>query len=287
MARCGCSDSNICSCVIRGGGAVDVTGTGTFTNPYVVSVGSGIVVTDTGTIDLSLSGEGSVTEPWNLTANFVGSMEDIADVDLSNTTTGHVLALQADGTYDLVPPATASPGAINSAQAIQGDGSAGLPLDVRLAPDSGLTKTAAGLAVTGAVEAVPYTPQLHRSTGGTVTIGSGSTLVGDYVQIGKMVHFSVELNVGAGFVIGSSFFMLTLPVTPKIGRVQAVDCGAVFPEFSGQSVEREGWGKIEGVDDYVTRTYFDVSGSTRRLGAVFPQWLPGTKMWWSGTYLAE
>jgi hypothetical protein len=146
MARCGCAGTT-CSCKIIGEGGIVVTGAGTITNPYRVTGGVEMSVQDTGTIDLTLLGDGSTTNPYVLTANLTAGLDDLLDVETSGGTAGDVVALQADGSFSLVPPSTAAVGAISTGLSIEGDGSSGDPLDVRLDSLSGLEIAAGGLRI--------------------------------------------------------------------------------------------------------------------------------------------
>lgn len=132
--RCGCA-SGSCSCVVTGGDGVEVSGSGSTSDPYVidaadVALTGKLQVQDSDTIDLTLAGEGTVAEPYILTADAALSLGQLVDVDDANTTVGYVLARMPDGTFALVPPTTAPVGAINSDATIDGDGSAGDPLRV-------------------------------------------------------------------------------------------------------------------------------------------------------------
>ena len=146
MSKCGCSGST-CSCKIVGGNGVVVTGAGSAANPYVIQTGTAFSVSDSSTVDLTLLGNGSASAPWLLSAELTAGLDDLVDVNTAGGTTGQVLARQADGTYALVPPATAAPGAVATGNSLEGDGSSGDPLNARLAPLSGLTISTSGLAV--------------------------------------------------------------------------------------------------------------------------------------------
>lgn len=55
MAKCGCSGTSTCNCVVKAGANVTVIGAGTIGSPYVISASpSGIAVADTSTVDLTL-----------------------------------------------------------------------------------------------------------------------------------------------------------------------------------------------------------------------------------------
>ena len=72
MARCRCQSEN-CTCAISAGAGVTITGGGSPNDPWVVSSSpssSGTLrVEDTFTIDLVLSGTGTMADPYVLRAN--------------------------------------------------------------------------------------------------------------------------------------------------------------------------------------------------------------------------
>lgn len=142
--KCGCAGTT-CSCKITGAGGISVTGAGTASNPYVISGGGGFTTQDTATVDLTLLGSGSTTDPFILSANVSLGLGDLTDVDDSVTTAGYVLARDSGGGFYFAPPATVAVGAISVGQSIEGDGSGGDPLDVKLAANSGLEIVSAGL----------------------------------------------------------------------------------------------------------------------------------------------
>lgn len=144
MARCGCTGTT-CSCKIIGEGGINVRGAGTVTNPYVISGGTALIVNDTASVNLTLLGSGSSTDPYLLTADVELALGALTDVDTSGGTVGDVLALQPDGTYALVPPVTAAVGAVSTGTSLDGDGSSGDPLTVRLDALSGLEIVSGGL----------------------------------------------------------------------------------------------------------------------------------------------
>lgn len=68
--RCGCS--NQCSCLVVSGTGVVVSGAGSIVDPYVITLGGGVVtVADTASMDLVLSGQGTTADPYLLTANIL------------------------------------------------------------------------------------------------------------------------------------------------------------------------------------------------------------------------
>lgn len=63
-----------------------------------------------------------------------------------------------------------------------------------------------------------WTP-VWTASGTNPTLGSGGSITGSYVQIGKTVHFSMTLTLGSGASGGSGSWQFTLPVPPKAGVV--------------------------------------------------------------------
>lgn len=70
MPRCDCAGSR-CTCSVVGGAGINVTGSGEIGNPYTIESDGGqiaglLVVEDTASLDLSLTGEGIPNEPYVL-----------------------------------------------------------------------------------------------------------------------------------------------------------------------------------------------------------------------------
>lgn len=84
--RCGCSSQ--CTCAVVAGEGVTVEGTGSPSNPYVISANGGTVVqvNDTPTVDLTLLGSGESGDPYILSA--AARISGVA---------GNLLTAQADG----------------------------------------------------------------------------------------------------------------------------------------------------------------------------------------------
>lgn len=74
MAKCGCGAT--CSCVLTAGPNVQIDGRGTADSPWVISSGNAFLsVSDSATINLTLSGDGTVTNPWNIIGDFIGTIQ--------------------------------------------------------------------------------------------------------------------------------------------------------------------------------------------------------------------
>lgn len=77
MAKCNCQGST-CSCLITGGTGVEVSGTGTKADPYVIgrdtstdTIDSQITFTDTATVSWNRLGSGSNTDPIIMRASVI------------------------------------------------------------------------------------------------------------------------------------------------------------------------------------------------------------------------
>lgn len=283
MARCGCQGTT-CSCVIQGGGGVTVSGAGSGGNPYIISSDLNLLVADSPTIDLGISGDGSSGNPYVLTAAAALELGELVDVDTSVVTTGYVLARQADGTFKLVPPSTAAPGALTVGNGLQGDGSSGNPLGVKLAASSGLAVDASGLKLAGGSDWTVWTPTLTGSSSNPA-IGNGS-IEASYAQMAKIVHLGIEINIGSTTKRGVGAWQLSLPVPARASRNQVlpVQVSAVgLGDFVGIA-------KIETVSGVarINRIFLATSTAAQPLSHSVPAALgAGSKIIISGTYEAE
>lgn len=215
MARCGCQGAS-CSCVVTGSGGVTVTGSGSAANPYVVTSDLNVAVNDSSTVDMVLTGDGSDANPYQITSVATIELDELTDVDTAGSATGQVLAKQADGIYRFVAPTTAPAGTIVVGNGIEGDGSAGNPLAVKLAPSSGLISDGTGLRAEGGGVWTAYTPTWTATTTNP-TLGNG-TLLGFYSQTGKTVHFSIELTIGSTTKRGVGYYRFSPPVPAAANR---------------------------------------------------------------------
>lgn len=95
MARCGCNGS--CSCKLIAGRGAQVTGSGSISDPYVISsFPMSLSVLDTPTVNLTLTGDGSQGNPWTISGVASGSAYDSKWVRWSGTQSEY----DALGSYD-------------------------------------------------------------------------------------------------------------------------------------------------------------------------------------------
>jgi hypothetical protein len=132
--------------VVTAGTGVAVTGSGSSTDPFVISGDIGqVAVQDTSTIDLTLTGTGVASDPYVISGVAHVLLAQLGDVSTAGSATGYVLAQQASGSYAFVPPTTAPAGTISHDTSLAGDGSSGNQLKV--VPDTELAVSATGVAL--------------------------------------------------------------------------------------------------------------------------------------------
>lgn len=148
---CGCDSAMGCTCQLKAGAGISITGIGTGGDPFTISntrpqltvadtpsldlnVANGVIsgqariaplltVADTDTVDMSLSGGGTEASPLSLSAVIKGLI-------LTGGVTGNVLTQKPDGTWGPGPMTTAPIGAISTANGVRGDGSGANPVRI-------------------------------------------------------------------------------------------------------------------------------------------------------------
>lgn len=151
MPRC-CGGST-CSCSIQAGSHIKIAGIGTATDPFVIIGDVDLDVVDNTTFNMSLTGLGTLLDPWIIGVQFAATakLADFPDVSGIAPTNGQVLAWNA-GANEWRPaaPTTAASGSVNHDTSLAGDGSAGTPLQVQEDPAGFLVTRAPGLGVSDA-----------------------------------------------------------------------------------------------------------------------------------------
>lgn len=133
MART-CNCDGVCSCIITAGDGMQVTGSGTANDPYVVGSkyeGTTLAVEDTATVNMSLSGSGPAGDPYVISADATVPMSGLTDVSAGSPNDGDTLVWLVDH-WEAQPPSTVPPGAVSTSQGLSGDGSQSNPLGVRV-----------------------------------------------------------------------------------------------------------------------------------------------------------
>lgn len=158
IARCGCAGQS-CSCLIVEGEGINVSGSGTVDDPYVIEssasdIAGTIQFVDTDTVDFTVSGSGTEANPYQVRADATVALDDLTDVDAPAPAENEVLAWNGTA-WVPAPPNTVDPGAISVAEPLTGDGTAASPLGLDLVTDESLhgTGTAADPLATATIVA--------------------------------------------------------------------------------------------------------------------------------------
>lgn len=148
-----CCGSATCACVLEEGVHVEIGGTGTTGDPFVISADVDLEVVDNPRFNLTLNGVGTVAAPWAIEVDFASTakLDDLPDVNAAAPTNGQVLGWDsATSKWTARAPTTAAAGSVLHDTALTGDGSAGTPLGVNEDPNRGLTTVATGVGLNDA-----------------------------------------------------------------------------------------------------------------------------------------
>lgn len=148
MPRC-CGGAS-CSCVIDEGTHVQIVGTGSPADPFLITADVDVQAVDNSTFDVHVTGFGTVASPWAIEVRYAATakLNDLPDVTAPSPTNGQVLGWDSS-TSQWTPraPTTAAAGTVTHDTALTGDGSAGSPLGVNEDPARMLATAAAGLGL--------------------------------------------------------------------------------------------------------------------------------------------
>lgn len=152
MPDCG---GTSCSCAIEVGPGLEITGTGSLSSPFVVTLAGTIqdslVVEDSPTMDLVLAGSGRPTDPYRLGAIPKIKVQDLIDVidPEGAPSAGDTIVYVTSGVetprFEFRPPPPNPAGAVNVGVGITGDGTLGTPIKVNMVSDA--AGPTSGLAV--------------------------------------------------------------------------------------------------------------------------------------------
>lgn len=130
MPRCNCEGGK-CSCLVLPGVGVTIEGSGSATNPYIVSadpmLGARLRVADTATVDLSAVGNGTDDDPLVLSAIATVAMDDLTNVTAPAPAVGDTLSWNGQE-WITGPPPVVPPGAVNVGAGLVGNGSVETPV---------------------------------------------------------------------------------------------------------------------------------------------------------------
>jgi hypothetical protein len=219
MPRC-CGGAS-CSCVIQPGNSVDITGTGSSSDPFVISADVGVAVRDNLVFDLVLTGLGTELTPWTIEAHFAPSakLNDLPDVVATAPTNGQVLAFDsASQTWKPAAPTSAASGAVSHDTSLAGDGSVGTPLQIQEDPARMLATTPAGLGLSDAgMNSVVrrYADAAARSAAAPAPVANALSILGTVP--GQIDYWTGTAWAAAGIfglnISGEEFYELSGPYT--------------------------------------------------------------------------
>lgn len=120
--------------VIRGEGDVTVSGSGTVSDPYVVTgdIDLSIRALQTPTINTTIVGSGTSDDPYVISADLVAGLSDLTDVQITTTPTTGWVVLWDGSAWVAGPAPTQEPGAVNVGGGIEGDGTVGDPIQIKV-----------------------------------------------------------------------------------------------------------------------------------------------------------
>jgi acyl CoA:acetate/3-ketoacid CoA transferase alpha subunit len=104
MVRCNCAASGGCSCSVREGENIRVTGSGEAGNPYVIealrqTIAGQVTVADTPSLNLTMTGQGMVNEPFTISGEVIpGAQQPITGQLTVSDTASLNLTLAGQGT---------------------------------------------------------------------------------------------------------------------------------------------------------------------------------------------
>lgn len=221
---------------MRAGLGIEITGSGTPTDPYEVAsslndLGELFRVADTTSVNLTLTGTGSVGDPLELRATSTLKLTDLTDVldPSGGPSVGEVpvwVGSGSDGRWEFQVPPPSPAGAVNVTSGISGVGSFGDPIKVEVSGVWGVGSLAGlggdstiGLAVyidsAGKVRARPVgAPTWADVTGKPATFPPSS-----HTHLAADITDQANLNAGRvnSIRISSTATSVTPPAAPAAG----------------------------------------------------------------------
>lgn len=129
----GCCEGATCSCKIETTGRLDVTGSGSASDPFVLTLEAEIQGSTNQTFHTTVTGDGSDADPWTVETVYspTARLDDLPDVEAPGPTNGQVLAWNTTTSrWEPAAPTTAATGAVQHDGTLVGDGSVSIPLGV-------------------------------------------------------------------------------------------------------------------------------------------------------------
>lgn len=226
--------------LIVAGDGIDISGSGTPTNPYIITASAGALsdifqVNDTTSVNLSLFGSGVSGNPLILRADVTMRVEDLSDIQdpEGGPSTGESLVWETDHwEFRTLPPAPA--GSVNAANGLTGTGAVSTPLKVAT---SGVWGTAplAGLGSDSTIGQVIYVDsagQLRAAPANTAVAWTAITGKPSTFPPSPHTHVAADItdpqNLNVGMVGGIAFYATADSTTPP--SLTTFPAAWLFPE---------------------------------------------------------
>jgi hypothetical protein len=219
MPRC-CGGAT-CSCVIDNGSHIQIVGTGSPADPFVITADVALEAQDNAVFDAVVTGLGVVASPWKIEVKYASTakLNDLPDVNVPAPTNTQVLSWDtATNQWIARAPTTAAAGSVTHDTSLAGDGSGGSPLQVNEDPARMLATAAGGLGLsdTGMNSVVrKYADSAARTAASPAPVVNALTMLG--TQPGKIDYWDGDSWEAAGVfllaMVGQEMFQQSGPYT--------------------------------------------------------------------------
>lgn len=127
-----------------------------------------------------------------------------------------------------------------------------------------------------------FTPTLG-ATISNPTLGSGAVSAGRYIQIGKLIHFEVDIAFGTGMTAGNGTYVILLPasISASVTNNNVVGTGRLYDSSTNTSAIISAFG----FNTDHSRIQMLVNGAAGNVTAIAPwTWAVGDEIRVVGTY---
>lgn len=240
-----CCGQATCACILEPGTGIQVTGSGTPTDPYVIAstvtdLSTFLQVQDTTSVNLSLVGSGVEGDPLVLRAYSTLALTQLADVQdpAGGPSVGEVpvwVGSGSDGHWEFQAPPPSPAGAVNVSTGLEGIGSVGDPIAVAVSGEWGVAPldTYGGDSTVGLVVYEDSNGELRAQPVGNP---SWSSITGKPATFPPSAHTHVaaditdQQNINAGKVGGIRLYSTPNSVTPPSSPTPAAGDLWFFPK---------------------------------------------------------
>lgn len=218
----GCSDYG-CNCLVRGGAGINVIGAGTDASPYIVEIEGGVSdalqVVDSTTINFTLNGGGTASDPYVLSASAtlaLTQLSDVADPEGGpQVGDSPVWVGTGPAAHWEFAPAPANPsGTVNVSTGLTGTGAVGTPLAVKL------VGTSAGGTTSGLEVYADSVGNLRAVAPSVSTVEWNDVQNKPSVFATNDANFSGTLSVAKGGTGVSDLSLVTVGNATRVGGIR-------------------------------------------------------------------